>query len=110
MIYLFHPPELVNGRYISYFRLKLFQAQEEQKKKYGGGFSFPGGMPGGGSPGGGMPDLGNLFKDPEILAAMQVILAATQVILAATEVYTQDILSLIQCLPYFPKKASSAGW
>lgn len=49
----------------------LFQAQEEQKKS-GGGFSFPGGMPGGGSPEGGMPDIGNLFKDPDILAAMQV--------------------------------------
>lgn len=51
---------------------ELFQAQSEQKSS-GGGYSFPGGMPGAGGPESDMPDLGNLFKDPDILAAMQVI-------------------------------------
>lgn len=51
------------------------QAQEEQKARES--FSgFPGGMPGGGMPGGDIPGgasgLGDIFKDPEILAAMQV--------------------------------------
>lgn len=46
------------------------QAQEEQKAKES--FSgFPGGMPGGDMPGG-ASGLGDIFKDPEILAAMQV--------------------------------------